>query len=211
MDLQKIRFRWLWYRVRNMDKKINLKQLGKNQWLIILLVGVLLVVIALPTDNKQDIAEDDSSLDSSQRSASAVQSDDKNTWDNYRETVESQLEEILSQVEGVGKVKVMVTLAGTGEMVVEKDIPQTQSQVEEGDSSGGTRTTKENSWEEATVYVQEDGNSVPYVVKELVPDIEGVCVIAQGGANGNVAQNISDAVQALFPIEVHKIKVMKMK
>lgn len=192
-----------------MERKWNLKQIGKNQWLIILLVGVLLVVIAFPTEeNKTDSKEDNKgSTDAMQVPAATTD----HTWDDYRETVEAQLEEILSQVDGVGKVKVMVTLAGTGEMVVEKDVPQTQSQVEEGDSGGGTRTTKENSWEESTVYVQEDGNSVPYVVKELVPDVEGVCVIAEGGANGNVAQNISEAVQALFPIELHKIKVMKMK
>lgn len=186
-----------------MEKKLAWKQLGKNQWLIILLVGILFVVITLPTKEKEETGG---------KTTQETQVETaENNWDHYRETVEKQLEELLTQVEGVGKVQVMVTLAGTGEMVVEKDIPQTQSQVEEGDSSGGIRTTKENSWEESTVYVQQDGNSVPYVVKELVPDIEGICVIAQGGANGTVAKNISEAVQALFPIEVHKIKVMKMK
>ena len=38
-----------------MEKKLSWKQLGKNQWLIILLVGVLLVVVALPTDKKKDV------------------------------------------------------------------------------------------------------------------------------------------------------------
>lgn len=192
-----------------MEIKWKLKQYGKKQWLIMLLVGVLLVVIALPEGEKQENSKEGnkSTTDSSMQ----TQSSKNDTWEDYRETLEEQLENILSQVEGVGKVKVMVTLAGTGELVVEKDVPQTQSQVEESDSSGGNRTTKENNWEESTVYIQEDGNSVPYVVKELVPDVEGVCVIAQGGGNGNVVQNISEAVQALFPIEIHKIKVMKMK
>lgn len=194
-----------------MEKKMNLKQLGKNQWFLILLVGILLVVLAFPTKEAGDDSSENKKSITGETGKTREISVAENTWDNYRETVETQLEEILSQVEGVGKVKVMVTLAGTGEMVVEKDSPQTQTQVEEGDSSGGTRTSKENSWEESTVYVEENGNSVPYVVKELVPDVEGVCVIAEGGANGNVAKNISEAVQALFPIEVHKIKVMKMK
>lgn len=186
-----------------MEKKLSFKQFGKNQWLLILLVGILLVVIALPTEENED--KKTKNYETKQTNETVT------TWDDYRETIETQLEEILQQVEGVGKVKVMVTLAGTGETVVEKDVPQSQSQVEEGDANGGTRTTKENSWEEATVYIQEDGNSIPYVVKELAPDIGGVCIICEGGNNGTVAKNISEAVQALFPIEVHKIKVMKMK
>lgn len=186
----------------NMEKKISWKQLGKSNWLILLLAGVLLVIITLPTEKKDNKSE-----------APRVETASAETqkWEGYRENVEKQLEEMLQQIEGVGKVRVMVTLAATAEIVVEKDIPQTQSEVEEGDSNGGSRTTKENTWEEATVYEQRDGDSIPYVIKELVPDIEGVCVICEGGGNGTVAKNISEAVQALFPIEVHKIKVMKMK
>ena len=35
-------------------------------------------------------------------------------------------------------------------------------------------------------------------------------VVAQGGGNASVAENISDAVLALFDVEVHKIKIVKM-
>ena len=42
--------------------------------------------------------------------------------------------------------------------------------------------------------------------KELAPEVEGVVVIADGGDNAVVAQNITEAVQALFGVEAHKIK-----
>lgn len=184
--------------------KFSWKKMDKSQWMILLLAGILLLVIALPTDKG---SEEEDVEETKQEKAAASET----TWDAYQDTIESQLEELLMQVEGVGKVQVMVTLEGTGEMVVEKDTPQVQSEAQEEDAQGGTRRTKENSWEESTVYIQQDGGSTPYVVKELVPEVEGVCVIAQGGDNAVVAKNISDAVQALFPIEVHKIKVMKMK
>lgn len=184
--------------------KLQFKQLGKNQWLIILLVGVLLVIIALPTEKKDSKTEKETTVIEQTEQ-------NKDEREEYQKKMEEQLENLLSQMEGVGKVKVMVTLCGSGETVVEKDVPQVQSQIEEGDASGGNRKTKENTWEESTVYLQKDGDSIPYVVKELVPQVEGVCVIAQGGGNGTVAKNISEAVQALFSIEVHKIKVMKMK
>ena len=39
--------------------------------------------------------------------------------------------------------------------------------------------------------------------------MEGVIVAADGGNNAKTAADITDAVVALFGIEVHKIKVMK--
>lgn len=43
----------------------------------------------------------------------------------------------------------------------------------------------------------------------MTPEIEGVLVIAQGGENAVVVQNITEAIQALFGVEAHKIKIMK--
>ena len=47
------------------------------------------------------------------------------------------------------------------------------------------------------------------MTKELLPEVEGVIVIAEGGDNAVVARNITEAVQALFGVEAHKIKIMK--
>ncbi len=41
-------------------------------------------------------------------------------------------------------------------------------------------------------------------------EIEGVVVCAKGAANGKVAKNISEVIQALFGLEAHKIKIAKM-
>ncbi len=48
------------------------------------------------------------------------------------------------------------------------------------------------------------------MTKELSPKVEGVVVIAEGGDKGVVVQNITEAVQALFGVDTHKIKVMKL-
>ena len=52
---------------------------------------------------------------------------------------------------------------------------------------------------------------MPYVIKQLQPEIEGVFVIAEGGGDENVQLQITEAVQALFGIEAHKIKIAKRK
>lgn len=41
--------------------------------------------------------------------------------------------------------------------------------------------------------------------------VTGVLIAAQGADNSVVSRNIVEAVMALFQVEAHKIKVMKMK
>ena len=89
---------------------------------------------------------------------------------------------------------------------------ESRKSVEETDSSGGSRTTDEQDWGEETVYYEDgSGGKSPYVVKELEPNIEGVLVLAEGGDSAVVKQELLEAVQALFPIEAHKVKIMKLE
>lgn len=76
-----------------MPQNIWNKLLGnkKNQWLILLLVGILLVVIAIPTKSG---TEEKGIVDSKNWSATET---------------EQRLENILSQMQGSGEVHVMIT------------------------------------------------------------------------------------------------------
>ena len=47
-------------------------------------------------------------------------------------------------------------------------------------------------------------------IKTIFPKIEGVVVLAQGVGTGTISKDILEAVQALFGVEAHKIKVLKM-
>lgn len=162
----------------------------KDQLLILVLLGLLLAVIAVPVDRKEqkDRTEGQTSLSEAEERSSAPDMD-------YESRMEQKLEELLGQVEGVGRVKVMLTFEGTGEKKVEKD-----------------RSVSADTEQEETVY-EELGSSerTPYVSSETNPQVEGVLVIAQGGGNGTVRQEIIEAAQALFGIEAHKIKIMKME
>ncbi|MDC7286529.1 hypothetical protein NXH76_01820 [Blautia schinkii] len=81
--------------------------------------------------------------------------------------LEKKLESLLSNVEGVGRVQVILM---TGP---EKD-------AQGFANSGGQKIT-------------------------------GVLIAAEGADNSVTVQNIQQAVMALFQVEAHKIKVMKMK
>lgn len=204
----------------DLEKLKTSKWFQKDNLIVLVLAGVLLFIIALPTkDDRGNAAEDKSSAQSSfQGGGTGSKSGDEISsvgsygtgQEEYAEQLEARLEEILSGVEGVGRVKVMVTLASSEELVLEKDKPSSRSQTNETDSQGGTRIITQTENDEETVYITEGSNSTPYVVKTIVPKVEGVVVVAEGCGRGSIDKNVTEIVQALFGVEAHKVKVVKM-
>lgn len=179
----------------------KLKNIPKNQLLIGGLVGILLLVIAIPIDKKPDSGDDQEQV---------IEQNSYEETGDYAKRMERKLKKILENMVGVGKVEVMITLKDEGEQQVEKDRSRTSQDTQEQDGTSTRSSTQQQSQEE-TVYSSEGGsNGEPFVKKEVAPSVEGVLVVAEGGGNAQVAKNISDAVLALFPVEVHKIKVVKM-
>ena len=190
-------------------KKFSLKNLRKDQLLILLLTGILLMVIAVPAGKKKENMSSASNDNTGKSVNGTSAGTDEETYTAY---LEDRLNRTLSQIEGAGEVKVMITLKSSAEKVLDKDTDQ--ETVTEEDSQGGTRQSSKTSKKENTVYRTDSesnsqGSGSPYVSKELSPKIEGVVVIADGGENAVVKENISSAVQALFDIEPHKIRIMK--
>ena len=178
---------------------------GKMQLLIILLVGILLVVIVIPVPDKKNTDTVKNTAD--ERKTENSQTDFEEEYEQY---LEQRVSRALEYVQGVGKTEVMITLKSSGQNVVEKDQKSSSQITDEEDSSGGTRSVKDSTADKTSIYEQSsDGTQSPYVSKKLTPEIEGVIVIAQGGDNAVVVENITEAIQALFGVEAHKIKIMK--
>lgn len=216
-------------------KKIKQYLLKRDNLVILILTGILLIVIAWPVesaaskennmtdlwDRKSDNINYTSSQGEQSGSGRNIITETENGYvvesgvlqEEYIVlNLEQRLEEILGAMQGVGRVKVMVTLASSGEKIVEKDIPLERNNIVENDSTGGNRSTNEMYSQEETVYsTNSEGDKIPYVVKEYSAVVEGVSVVAEGGDSALVQKNISEVIQALFGIEAHKIKVVKMK
>lgn len=174
----------------------------REQWLICGLAGLLLLVIAAPVKQKEQ---------KKTQEEVTVQSQEP-TDDQIRQSYEKQLESVLSQVEGVGTVQVTVAMESTGKKQVEKDSPEDTSTSSEKGDSGTERTSQTVTTGETTVYEDTgDGGQTPYISSSTYPEIRGVIVVAQGGGNPVIVQQIQEAVMALFHVEAHEIKVLKMK
>lgn len=209
---------------------------NKNNLLIIVLLGVLFMVIAIPVDTagtggKSTSGSNNNSSYQTKNTGTGYQAGGTAAYtaagdgtagydetagtgymweqEQYIKEMEAKAESLLSRVNGAGQVKVMITLRASSEQVVEKDMPVTRSQTSEQDSQGGSRMVSEFATEDATVYRKGNGYEEPYVVKTLSPSVEGVVVVAEGAGNGEVSKNLSEAVQILFGVEAHRVKVLK--
>lgn len=109
--------------------------------------------------------------------------EEKNT---YEEELTKKTEEVLSLIDGAGKVKIMLTLedSGTTYPVTEK-------------SSYGEKT------------VSSSGKIA--VSKEDYPKVRGVIAVASGADSERVKENIIKAIHAVTGAELCNIQVYKMK
>ena len=130
---------------------------------------------------------------------------------DYEKELEDRIEQLLKSVEGVGKVDVMVVLSSSSEKVFRTDRSENTSTTKEKDASGGERDIASSQSEENTILSQQSGSNgtSPLVQKELYPEISGIVISAQGGDSPKVQAEISQAMEALFGLEAHKIKVLK--
>jgi len=140
-------------------------------------------------------------------SGSSVESDVIRQYENLYET---QLEEILETVVGVGKVEVMVNLDSTPEMVIEKNRDVRSSTTQETDKDKATRNQSDQTRNEEVVLVQ-GKQEQPVVLKTLKPKVRGVLVVAKGADNIQVKTWITEAVQKALEVPAYKISILPKK
>lgn len=193
------------------------RDLGTRRWIFLLVVGILLVVIAVPVEKKALSGTEHGNDSNMQGNATGVGMSSgesegiahRNITD-YETSLEVRLAEILSQIQGAGAVHVMVTVNRSSELILQSDISREENTVRESDPQGGSRDNAELREESQTVLVGGSSTSQPYVIGEIMPLVEGVVVACEGGDRPSVQAEISEAIQALFDLQPHKIKVCKM-
>ena len=122
-----------------MNKQFDWKNIKKSDWLVLALIGAILLVIVLPESdrerkNGQDIVNTNAAA-TSNRAENITKTDTA----EYTSYLEEKLEEVLSEIEGVGNVRVMLTLSDKGEAIVEKDTKDFSNSVKETGINGKTR------------------------------------------------------------------------
>lgn len=123
--------------------------------------------------------------------------------------MEDKLSSILSQISGVGKTVVDLTLESTSQYNYAFNTKVDKTVITEKAQDGSTRATDETR-EETQVVMQNmsQGKNEPVVVKEVRPQVIGVMVVAEGADDLLIRERISEAVQTVLNIPAHRVTVL---
>lgn len=125
--------------------------------------------------------------------------------EEYRLSLQTQVEELLGQMAGVGQVKVYLTLSTTQQTQYQSDSSRQTDQT-----TGSQQSSYQDSTEQQVVLVEDDaGNSKALVSSVKLPAVQGVAVICDGGDSPTVQKNISDTVSALLNIGASQISITR--
>lgn len=119
-------------------------------------------------------------------------------YSTYTTLLEERLTDTISSIEGVGRCKVMLTLENTTESIYATD-----NEIKSDNDSL-------NQKDEYVLYDTSNGE-MPVLLKEKLPQVQGVTVICDGGDNTKIKEKIIEAVTALFNISSSRVSVSKIR
>lgn len=166
----------------------KIKELAKKPFFLKAAVaaGLLMIILILVSDFKGEEEKERSDADVNVLSFTSAEL--------YADETEKRLCETLTEIEGVGKAKVMLTITSTEEYVYAESI-----------KSGASQT--ENSY----VIIDKGSQKEALVKKINNPAISGVLIVCEGGDDPKVCERIYNAVSTALNIPTNKIYVAEMK
>lgn len=178
-------------------------------FLIILIITIIVINVIWSGDSKKS-NEQEFTSDKNKKLASSVEEVQTNSDTVTEDETVKKLEEILSKINGVGKVKVMLTYSQTSQTIPLYNQDSSEKNTEESDKQGGKRKVTETDTKTEIIYKEENGEKVPITQSIISPKIEGAIVTAEGAGNATVKTNIIQAVEAVTGVATHKIQVFEM-
>lgn len=172
-------------KVQNVKEKIFSKLREYRYVLLVLALGLVLLILPTGGTQTQEKPETDAASEAL-----------------AEEPLEERLEELLSLVEGAGKVRVLLTFLDDGERILA------------GDGQKSTETTAQGGRSEesdTTVTVSKGGGVNEEVeISYRYPNCRGAVIVAQGADSAAVRLELLEAVRAVTGLSADAIKIVKM-
>lgn len=159
------------------------KILGRYKYVfLVIAVGMLLLLLPLSEEGK-----------------TASQENLQLEEDFSVDALEKQLGEILSEINGAGRVNVMLTVESGMKRVFAQDVL-----IDQEDNAVQRET-------ETVVVSSGTGTEETVLVQQIYPQFQGALVVADGGGDPSVRLALTEAVAALTGLGADKISVCKGK
>lgn len=153
------------------------KWAGKYRYvLIVLIAGVVLMMLP----SKQE---------------TTIQTQEVTETAAQKQDVQAELAQILTQIDGVGEVRVLLTIKGGEETVYQMN----------------TETTDNTCRIETVIVTDANRNETGLIQQRNPPQYMGAIVVCRGGANAAVKLAVVEAVSCVTGLGADQISVLKMK
>ena len=155
----------------------------KRYKFVLIVIAAGLILLALPSGADKSRAE-------------ATKGDPGAEEDFSVDALEEKLSEILSRIEGAGKVSVMLTVKSGTERILAADREISES----GTERDGT---------EEIVVLSRDGGEEVVLIGQNYPTFQGALVVCPGGGDPQIQLQITRALSALTGLGAGRITVCK--
>ena len=172
--------------ITNLSPKTKVKLL-----LVVVSVLILVVVYYNFVVSESQVGQD--KVDSVTNNSYYVSSID------YCDALEQKLCRVLSNIDGLGKVEVMVTLSSSLELVYASSLEDHNSSIFDKEDNGNVFSP---------IIIDNNGKEEPLIVKEVLPKVKGVLVVCENLDSVNKKLDIIYAVQSLLDINISNIQVL---
>lgn len=193
-------------RIKNFITKKTEGNNKKNiENLVVFLILLIITVIAINMiwGKEEEQVEEQASY-----KVLASQTENSNIIEESEYDLQAELEDILSKMDGIGKVDVLITYSQTSTVVPMYSETESSTITEETDSGGGTRKQESSNLNKEIIT---DGENKAITQTVMLPKVEGAIVIAEGGGNATIKSNIIQAVSAVTGLATYKVQVFEMK
>ncbi len=160
-------------------EKIKKLLRGRNAPTVFIIIGAVLILLILLSGNEEK-------TDNSKETTGS----EMTLTSDYEKRLEEKLEATLSEINGVGKVSVMITLSSSEEYIYAEE-----------------RDKKTDSEKISFVKSGEGG----IIKKVRMPVITGAVIVCEGGGNTQVCERVYEAVSVSLGISSNRISVLKMQ
>ena len=172
--------------------------------LVVFLILLIITVIAI----NMIWSKDEDQTEEEEASYKVLASENSNITENTEYDLQTELEDILSKMDGIGKVDVLITYSQTSTVVPMYSETESSTLTEETDSGGGTRKQESSNLNKEVIT---DGDNKAITQTVILPKVEGAIVIAEGGGNATTKANIIQAVSAVTGLATYKVQVFEMQ
>lgn len=175
-----------------MSEKFSLRT-PKGRYLMVIIVCIGLLALLWPAARSR-----------SQGAGGITKASGLETGSSVKLQLAAELENILSQVQGAGKVDVALTVASDGVKDYAVNSKDDKRETVEKDSKGVQSTVTEQSTEK-DLAVSGGG---PLLVEQKAPEIMGVLVVADGARDPAIKEELTDVTAALLNLSPYQVRVV---